>query len=122
MSRMPDWVTGFPGAVTVSDADHRVVFMNHAAADTWKSKGGMALVGEDLLDCHNDRSRAIIEELLSSGGTNVYTVEKNGVRKLIYQSAWKDPSGAVAGLVEISLVLPDEMPHFVRESLPPPEL
>ncbi len=121
MSRMPDWVTGFPGAVTVSDAEHRVVFMNDAAASTWESKGGKTLVGKDLLDCHNDRSKAIIEELLSSGGTNVYTVEKNGVRKLIYQSAWKDPSGGVAGLVEISLVLPEEIPHMVRESLPLPE-
>lgn len=121
MSRMPDWVTGFPGAVTVSDADHRVVFMNEAAVRTWESKGGRALVGKDLLGCHNENSRGIIEDLLSTGGTNVYTVEKNGVRKLIYQSAWKDSSGKAAGLVEISLVLPEEMPHFVRESLPLPE-
>lgn len=33
---------------------------------------------------------------------------------MIYQSAWRDSSGAVGGLVEISMVIPAEMPHYVR--------
>lgn len=114
MNEMPDWVTKLPGAVTVSDREHRIVYMNDAAAATWEAKGGRALLGTDLLECHNPRSRAMIEELLSTGGTNVYTIEKNGTKKLVFQCAWRDPSGAVAGLVEISLVLPEGMPHFVR--------
>jgi len=114
MSDMPDWVTSLPGAVTVSDASHRIVYMNDAAAATWEARGGKALVGGDLLACHGERSAAIIDRLLAEGGTNVYTIEKAGKRKLIYQSAWRDGSGAVAGLVELSLVLPPDMPHFVR--------
>ncbi len=114
VSSMPDWVTSLPGAVTVTDRDHRVVYMNDAAAATWASKGGRALIGTDLLSCHNERSREIIAKLFSSGGTNVYTIEKGAVRKLIYQSAWRDESGEVAGLVELSLVLPADMPHFTR--------
>lgn len=114
MNTMPDWVTSLPGAVTVSDSEHRIVYMNDAAAATWKAKGGRELLGTDLMACHNPRSRAIIEELLGTGGTNVYTIEKNGTKKLIFQSAWRDSSGVVAGLVEISLFLPEGMPHFVR--------
>lgn len=114
MHDMPDWVTGLPGAVTVSDLDNAIVYMNDAAAATWAAKGGKSLVGSDLPACHNERSRAMIRGLLESGGTNVYTIEKAGVRKLIYQSAWRDDAGAVAGLVELSLVLPEGMPHFVR--------
>lgn len=114
MHSMPDWITGFPGAVTVSDVNHRVIFMNDAAARTWESRGGRALIGKDLLSFHNEHSRAIIENMLATGGTNVYTVEKNGVKKLIYQSAWRDSSGKVAGLAELSLVLPDELPHMKR--------
>ncbi len=114
MPAMPDWVTGFPGAVTVSDKNHRVIYMNDAAAETWQSKGGRELIGKDLLSCHNRNSITIIKNLLATGGSNIYTVEKNGVRKLVYQSAWRDSSGEIAGLVELSLVLPEEMPHRIR--------
>ncbi len=115
MSTMPDWVTGFPGAITVTGADHTILYMNEAAAETFKSKGGIDLVGKNLLSVHNERSQAIIEKLLATGGTNVYTIEKNGVKKLIYQTAWRNGQGEIAGLVEASLVLPPGMPHFVRD-------
>ena len=114
MSDMPDWVRSLPGAVTVSDLDNIIVYMNDAAAAVWAARGGSSLVGSDLLACHGDRSKGMIRGLLESGGTNVYTIEKAGVRKMIYQSAWRDEAGAVAGLVELSLPLPADMPHFVR--------
>ena len=114
MPTMPDWVTGFPGAVTVSDRGHRIVYMNDKAAATFEKDGGRALVGTSLMACHDERSRAIIGRLLESGGQNVYTIDKAGQKKLIFQSSWRDETGQVAGLVELSLVLPPEMPHFVR--------
>ena len=51
--------------------------------------------------------------LLQTGGSNAYTIEKNGLKKMIYQTAWKQ-DGVVAGLVEISMVIPFEMPHYIR--------
>jgi len=111
---LPDWVTSFPGAVTVSDLDNKIVYMNDASAKVFESDGGRELIGSDLMACHNERSKALVSGLLVSGGTNVYTIEKKGMRKLIFQSAWRDGSGAVAGLVELSIVLPEGMPHFVR--------
>ena len=51
--------------------------------------------------------------LLADGGTNVYTIEKNGVRKMIYQTAWR-VDGVVGGLAEISMEIPAEMPHYIR--------
>ena len=72
------------------------------------------MVGQNLLKCHSDKSQAKIRELLETGGTNSYTIEKNGVKKMIYQTAWKQ-DGVVAGLVEISMVIPEEMPHYVRK-------
>ena len=71
------------------------------------------LVGKSLIPCHNDNSRAIIARLLETGGTNSYTILKNGQKKMIYQTAWKE-DGVVAGLVEISMVIPEEMPHYIR--------
>ena len=81
---------------------------------TFEKDGGLALIGSSLKACHNDRSKAIIDRLLAEGGRNVYTIDKAGQKKLIFQSAWRDGSGEVAGLVELSLVLPEGMPHYVR--------
>ena len=69
--------------------------------------------GRSLLPCHNERSREIIRRLIETGGRNVYTIEKRGVHKLIYQTAWRE-EGVVRGLVEFSMELPDAMPHYVR--------
>ena len=52
--------------------------------------------------------------MLASGGTNAYTIEKQGVLKMIYQTAWKE-RGEVRGLVEISMEIPAEMPHYIRK-------
>ena len=71
------------------------------------------LIGRNLFDCHGERSREIIRRLLADGGTNVYTIEKNGVRKMIYQTAWR-VDGVVGGLAEISMEIPAEMPHYIR--------
>ncbi len=114
MPAMPDWVTNFPGAVMVSDLEHRIIYMNDKSAATYEKDGGRALLGKEMIGCHNERSKAIIQKLVESGGQNVYTIDKAGQKKLIYQSAWRDEQGAVAGLVELSLVLPPDMPHFVR--------
>ena len=45
---------------------------------------------------------------------NAYTIEKGGVKKLIYQAPWFE-DGEYRGLVEVTLVLPDVLPHFVRD-------
>lgn len=85
--------------------------MNDKAKETFASHGD--LVGKNLMGCHNDRSKEIIRHLLETGGSNAYTIEKNGLRKMIYQTAWKQ-DGKVAGLVEISMVIPSDMPHYIR--------
>lgn len=52
--------------------------------------------------------------MLQTGGSNAYTIEKNGIKKMIYQTAWFN-EGIVGGLVEISMELPGEMPHYIRK-------
>lgn len=107
----PDWAKEMNCAVTVCDKDGIILYMNDKAKETFASHGDM--IGKSLIPCHNDRSRSIIADLLVTGGSNSYTIEKNGVRKMIYQTAWRE-DGEVAGLVEISMVIPEEMPHYVR--------
>jgi hypothetical protein len=108
-----EWVEEFPGAVTVCDADGIILEMNARSAAVFAADGGRALIGTNALDCHPERARAIMRDMLAAGQKNVYTIEKNGVKKLIYQSPWYR-AGAYAGFVELSLEIPAEMPHFVR--------
>lgn len=112
--QIPDWAMGMNCAVTVCDADCRIIYMNQRSRDTFAARGGADLIGHNLMDYHNERSQAIIRRLLAEGGTNAYTIEKQGLRKLIFQTAWRLPDGSVGGLTELSIVLPDELPHYVR--------
>ncbi len=107
------WIKEFPAAVTVCDAEGIILEMNDKAAKTFESDGGYKLIGSNMLDCHPGASRGKTERLLAAQVKNVYTIEKNGVKKLIYQSPWYK-EGEYAGFVEISLEIPLEMPHFIR--------
>jgi transcriptional regulator with PAS, ATPase and Fis domain len=108
-----EWIKEFPAAVTVCDAKGIILEMNDKAAKTFEKDGGYALIGKNLLDCHKDPARSKVEQLLAAREKNVYTIEKNGIKKLIFQSPWfKD--GKYAGFVELSLEIPFELPHFIR--------
>lgn len=108
-----DWAKEIPGAVTVCDPDGIILYMNDKSAQVFEDNGGRKLVGQNLFDCHSVASIQKIKEMMQSRRPNVYTIEKKGIKKLIYQAPWyKD--GEFAGLVEISLEIPFEMPHFLR--------
>jgi transcriptional regulator with PAS, ATPase and Fis domain len=108
-----DWAKELPVSITVCDDDGIILEMNEKACKTFESDGGKKLIGTNLLDCHPVPSRTKVKELLSTQTQNVYTIEKNGVKKLIYQSPWYQ-DGKFAGLVELSMEIPFEMPHFIR--------
>ncbi len=108
-----NWLKELPIAVTVCDKDGIILEMNDKSAKTFESDGGYALVGTNVLDCHPARARAIFEQMMAEQKRNVYTIEKNGVKKLIYQTPWYQ-NGEYAGFVEFSLEIPFEMPHFLR--------
>jgi transcriptional regulator with PAS, ATPase and Fis domain len=108
------WVQNFPASITICDPQGIVLEMNAAAIETFKADGGEKLLGTNLLDCHPARARQVLEGLMENQQTNVYTVEKKGKKKLIYQTPWyKD--GQYAGFIEFSLVIPVDMPHFNRD-------
>jgi len=107
------WQSEFGAAITVIDRDFTIVYMNEKSAATNAKWGGAALLGKDIRACHQERSVRIIERILEIGEPNTYTIEKQGVRKLIHQAPWRD-HGVIMGVVEISIELPAQMPHYVR--------
>lgn len=106
------WADDVDYAVTIADRHCRIIYMNRRSRDTF-CKNGEDLIGRNLLDCHPEHAQAIIRRLLSEGGSNVYSISKKGLKKLIYQSAWKI-NGEIAGLVETSMVIPENIKHFDR--------
>lgn len=109
-----DWAMQFPGAVTVCDGDLTIVYMNEKAISNFAGNGGESLLGRNLADCHQPRSMKIIRKILDTGEPNVYTIEKGGKKKMIYQAPWRK-NGEIAGLVEIAVEIPTELPHFARD-------
>ena len=111
---LPEWAFGMDCAVTVVDAECRIIYMNERSRATFASRGGADLIGHNIMDYHNERSQSIIRRLLAEGGSNAYTIQKNGQRKMIYQTVWHRPDGTTGGLVELSMVIPTDLPHYIR--------
>ena len=111
---MENWKENVAFAITVCDAGGKITELNGKAAATFAKSGGKDLVGKSLLDCHPGPAKDKLKKMLEAPYTNAYTIEKNGVKKLIYQTPWF-ADGKPAGLVELSLELPESMPHFVRK-------
>jgi len=110
---MHEWIKEFPAAITVCDKTGIITEMNDRAIATFAADGGAELIGKNLFDYHPQHCNEIIQHMLDTGEPHSYTIEKNGIKKLIHQQPWYQ-EGEVAGLVEISIALPLQMPHYVR--------
>lgn len=98
-------------AMTVCDKDCKILYMNELSRKTFARFGDA--IGHNLMEYHGERAQKIIRHMLDTGQTNAYTIRKNGQRKLIYQTPWR-VEGEVAGLIELSIPLPDDLPHYER--------
>jgi transcriptional regulator with PAS, ATPase and Fis domain len=108
-----EWFEKLDGNVIVCDAEGIVIYMNETAIRNYEKDGGAGLIGQSLMDCHNEISRRKILEIMETHRKNVYTIEKRGKKKLIYQTPWMD-GDTFKGIVELSLEIPFEMPHYDR--------
>lgn len=117
------WIKEFPAAVTVCDEHGIILDLNDKAAMTFEKDGGRNLIGSNMHDCHPAHARLKTEALLASREKNVYTIEKDGIRKLIYTAL--DHPAAVAlpqgkrvtvGIILIPLVSPRAV-HWVCGTL-----
>ena len=110
---MNKWFNELPFAITVSDKEGKILEMNNKSIITFQKWGGNSLIGKSLLDCHPEKAKSKLLKMLNNHETNAYTIEKDGIKKLIYQSPWYENSEFM-GYIELSLPIPIDMPHFVR--------
>ncbi len=92
-------------AVVLCDLSHTIVYMNPAAKTRYEKWGGEKLIGKSLLDCHNEKSREMIRQVLDwfrkSGDNNiVYTFCNPKENKDVYMVALRDDAGSLIGYYE----------------------
>jgi len=109
-----EFIEKLDGAVIVSDAEGNITYLNETAIRNFEKEGGKDLIGTNMFKCHNETSRQKLREMIEGREKNVYTIEKQGKKKLIYQTPWFN-EGEFKGFVELSLEIPPEMPHFIRK-------
>jgi len=113
MSDRNAWVEEIPISITVTDENGTITAMNARSRETFAADGGGALVGRSVFDCHPEPALTRTRELYERREPNHYTISKGGKRKVIHQLPWTR-DGRFAGIVEISIPIPDELPHFDR--------
>ncbi len=114
MAEMGSWIEEFPAAITVTDSEGTILAMNRRSCEAFAAEGGAALVGSSIFACHPEPALSKVTALFERRSPNSYTIRKGGRRKIIHQIPWYRDS-VFAGFVELSIPLPDDMPHFVRQ-------
>ena len=109
-----NWTDEFSGAITVCDKEGIVVYMNDRSKMQFAKSDEGILVGKSLIDCHPEPARSLLLQMLAKPTPNSYTIEKRGIRKMIYQTPWME-KGEFKGVVEISFGIPAQMPHHKRD-------
>ncbi len=91
-------------AVVICSLDHRILYMNPAAVSRYERRGS-SLVGTSLLECHNARSREMIQKVVSwfaeaRENNKIYTFYNEKENKDVYMVALRDQEGELIGYYE----------------------
>jgi hypothetical protein len=108
-----EWVEEYPGSITVCDRTGTILELNKGAVESFRALGGRKLIGSNLMDCHPEPARSKLERMIRSRQTNVYTVKKGRIRKIVLQTPWYRKN-RYSGFVEISLPITGKIPNIVR--------
>ena len=114
MTNAKSWFDELAVAITVTDSEGTIETMNARSIEVFGDDGGAALLGQSVFDCHPEPARTTTLKLYADRSPNHYTIRKRGQRKIIHQLP-RFREGRFAGFVEISVPIPDELPHFDRD-------
>ena len=92
-------------AVVICNLDHQIIYMNPVAVKNYEKYGGEILIGKSLLDCHNMRSKEIIEKVVawfeeSAENNMIYTYYNKKDNKDVYMVALRDEDKTLIGYYE----------------------
>ena len=92
-------------AVVICNLEHEIIYMNPTAVERYAKRGGAALVGKSLMDCHNPQSVEKIQKVVawfvqSRENNIVYTYYNEKENKDVYMVALRDEDGTLIGYYE----------------------
>lgn len=92
-------------AVVICSLDHTIIYMNPAAVRRYAKRGGKALIGRSLLECHNEKSNEMIEKIVawfekSAENNMIHTYYNEKENKDVYMVALRDDDGTLIGYYE----------------------
>lgn len=92
-------------AVVICNLEHEIIYMNPSAVMRYGKRGGQALVGKSLLDCHNPQSVEMIKKVVlwfaeSVEHNMIYTFYNEKENKDVYMVALRDDDGSLIGYYE----------------------
>lgn len=92
-------------AVVICNLSHEIIYMNPAAKERFSKRGGAALVGQSLLDCHNAQSVEQIGKITAWFGESaehniIHTFYNEKENKDGYMVALRDEDGTLIGYYE----------------------
>lgn len=91
-------------SVVICNLEHEILYMNPAAIKNYANRGGANLVGQSLLDCHNEESREKIKKVIawfleSPDHQIIYTFYNEKQNKDVYMVALRE-EGTLIGYYE----------------------
>lgn len=92
-------------AIVICNLDHKIIYMNPAAVRRYEKRGGSNLIGKSLMNCHNEKSNKIIQEVIDWFGKNkennmIYTYYNEKENKDVYMVALRDENKELIGYYE----------------------
>lgn len=92
-------------AVVICNLEHEIIYMNPAAVQRYGKRGGAALIGKNLKDCHDARSNELIDRVVnwfreSPDHNMIYTCHNAKENKDVYMVALREESGRLIGYYE----------------------
>lgn len=91
-------------AVVICNLQHEIIYMNPAAVKNYEKRGGAALIGKSLLNCHNEESvekiKQVVDWFLADESHNIlYTYYNEKQNKDVYMVALRE-EGRLIGYYE----------------------
>ena len=92
-------------AVVICDLEHTIIYMNPVAIERYAKWGGKDLMGKSLMNCHNEKSREMIQKVVewfktSKDNNIVYTFFNQKENKDVYMVALRNEEGDLIGYYE----------------------
>lgn len=91
--------------VVICDLQHTIIYMNSSAIKNYEKSGGAKLIGQSLLECHNEKSCQMINRVIEwfkkdKNNNIVYTLKNTKYNKDVYMVALRDEKDKLIGYYE----------------------